>query len=372
MNASNPFILKGYISPEYFCDRESETEFLKQSALNARNLVLFSKRRMGKTGLIFHLKHTIRRQNYKFIYCDIMMANSIQDFTYHFGKAVINQALSFRQKSLQVISNLFSSFVPVLVSEPLTGQMSFELKPNNRDFLISDIDKLFNLLKESKYNYIIAIDEFQQILNFEDKGFEAYLRSKIQFLNNCSFIFSGSRKGMLLAMFNDAKRPFWQSSAFMELKAIEKSTYSEFIINNLMKAKKEISSDAIDRIFELSAGITYYVQLICHQLYLKRANKIGVSEVNTIFEEIVRENEDFYLNYIQLFTQTQLRLLKAIAMENGVAKITSSEFLQKYNLGAASTVKSAIDKFLEKDIVSYENETYQLTDLLFSEWLKRT
>lgn len=44
---NNPFIVGGYISPHYFCDREVETEQLIRNITNGRNVVIISVRRMG-------------------------------------------------------------------------------------------------------------------------------------------------------------------------------------------------------------------------------------------------------------------------------------------------------------------------------------
>ena len=48
----NPFIISGYVSPEYFCDRKEETERLIDAMVNGRNVTMIAPRRMGKTGLI--------------------------------------------------------------------------------------------------------------------------------------------------------------------------------------------------------------------------------------------------------------------------------------------------------------------------------
>lgn len=48
----NPFIYKGYHSPEYFCDRTEETDEMIANMQNRRNTTLISPRRIGKTGLI--------------------------------------------------------------------------------------------------------------------------------------------------------------------------------------------------------------------------------------------------------------------------------------------------------------------------------
>ena len=62
---NNPFVTSGYIAPEYFCDRERETEELLRWLVNENNVAIISTRRMGKTGLIqhcFHLKEI--KENY--------------------------------------------------------------------------------------------------------------------------------------------------------------------------------------------------------------------------------------------------------------------------------------------------------------------
>jgi len=48
----NPFLLAGYYSLEYFCDREAETAKIFSALENDRNISLMSPRRYGKTGLI--------------------------------------------------------------------------------------------------------------------------------------------------------------------------------------------------------------------------------------------------------------------------------------------------------------------------------
>jgi hypothetical protein len=47
---ANPFVTGGYIGPEYFCNRQKETEKLLKAISSRRNVTLISLRRMGKTG----------------------------------------------------------------------------------------------------------------------------------------------------------------------------------------------------------------------------------------------------------------------------------------------------------------------------------
>ena len=47
----NPFIVSGYVSADYFCDRKAETAELTGALVNGRNIVIVSPRRMGTVGL---------------------------------------------------------------------------------------------------------------------------------------------------------------------------------------------------------------------------------------------------------------------------------------------------------------------------------
>ena len=47
MKHTNPFVVRGYRGPEFFCDRERETEKLLSAFANDRNVTLIAPRRMG-------------------------------------------------------------------------------------------------------------------------------------------------------------------------------------------------------------------------------------------------------------------------------------------------------------------------------------
>jgi hypothetical protein len=48
----NPFLVYGYVSPRYFCDREEECKKMLSALDNERNVTLIAPRRIVKTGLI--------------------------------------------------------------------------------------------------------------------------------------------------------------------------------------------------------------------------------------------------------------------------------------------------------------------------------
>ena len=86
----NPFLLTGYISPEYFCDRKEETEKLSAALQNGRDVALISPRRMGKTGLIKHVFHKLEAdKTAKCYYVDLYQTSSLADLARKLGMAVV-------------------------------------------------------------------------------------------------------------------------------------------------------------------------------------------------------------------------------------------------------------------------------------------
>ena len=65
----NPFVLSGYSSGEYFCDREAETRAILAAVQNRNHRLIISPRRMGKTGLLRHCfeQPEIKKKNYCFL-----------------------------------------------------------------------------------------------------------------------------------------------------------------------------------------------------------------------------------------------------------------------------------------------------------------
>ena len=73
MKLENPFPEYGYFGPEYFCDREQETEELINALVNGSNVTLMAPRRIGKTGLI---SHAFERMKAKTKMCAVSMWTS--------------------------------------------------------------------------------------------------------------------------------------------------------------------------------------------------------------------------------------------------------------------------------------------------------
>ena len=89
---NNPFVVGKYLSDDYFCDRSSETDFLRKQILNGRDVALISPRRLGKSGLIHHFfNQPDIKEHYYVFFVDIYATTSLSELVYSLGKGLYEQ-----------------------------------------------------------------------------------------------------------------------------------------------------------------------------------------------------------------------------------------------------------------------------------------
>ena len=369
---TNPFIYQGYESPKYFCDREVETKTLLSHLKNGRNVTLISPRRIGKTGLIkntfYHLKE--QEKDATCLYIDIFATKNLHDFVELLGVMVINEIVRKNASFIEKTISFFSALRPVLSMDPLTGEpsVSITVEPSKEDITIQSI---FNYLNDSEQEVYIAIDEFQQIAEYPEKGTEALLRSYIQFAQHVHFIFSGSKFHLMAEIFGSPKHPFYQSTEMMGLKPLDSDVYYDFCLQFFKEKGGNIEKDIFEYLYNMFEGHTWYIQCIMNRLYEANTNVESIEQVNAAILSILVGREPQFESLSQFFTDNQFSLLKAIAKEGIVAQPTAGRFIKSHNLSGASSTKAALKVLENKELVYRKPEGYIIYDRFMDLWLKR-
>ena len=369
----NPFVSQGYISPEYFCDREQETDLMLSHFENGRNITLVSPRRIGKTGLIKNLFYRIERQDKGAIclYLDIYATKNLQDFTEMFGSVVFNGFARKEKSFMQKAATLLGSLRPIFSTDPYTGmpKMMITVDPSRSQLTIQQI---FELLSQSRREIYIAIDEFQQIANYPESGTEALLRSHIQFATNVHFIFAGSKYRLMAEMFGSPQRPFFQSTEMMDLQPLDKEVYYVFANRFFEKKRGSLDRDTFMELYDRFEGHTWYIQSVLNRLYDSCLHVRGIKEVNRETVHLVESRSPQYESLAQFLSSNQFNLLKAIAIEGVVKEPTGGRFIREHNMASASIVQSALRALVDKEIVYRTSRGYIVYDRFMSIWLART
>lgn len=371
MKPNNPFLISGYYSPEFFCDREQETRVILEALHNGRNVALIAPRRMGKTGLIRHAFYRLKEQqpDIDTFYLDIYSTQSLGDFVRLFASTVLGQLDSAPQKALSRISKFVRSSRPVFPFDELTGvpKVTIDVAPAEEENTLKEI---FEYLGSSEKRCYVAIDEFQQIVEYPEKGVEALLRSYIQFLPNVNFIFAGSKQHQMQEMFTSSKRPFYQSTQPLTIGPIQRDEYASFATGHFAEHNVKLHQEVFNSIYEKYEGHTWYVQCLLNRLYGFDRN-VDMELVSYVTGQILSEYSYMYADLLKTYSFGQVRLLKAIAREVCVKEVLAGDFISRHRLRAASSVSASLKKLLDNELIYQTPCGYIIYDRFMSEWLRK-
>ncbi|MEO8147041.1 MAG: ATP-binding protein [Bacteroidia bacterium] len=368
----NPFLINNYEAPEYFCDRQSETKTLTDNIANNSHTAFFAQRRLGKTALIQHVFYLLKKKKQVCIYIDIYATQNLKEFTNHLANAIYQvfpANKSIGKKFLEALKLLR----PVISVDSMSGSPELSLDITQPKQFEKTIPQLLKFIDDQNIKAVIAIDEFQQILNYPEKNTEALLRTCVQQMKNVNFIFCGSNQKMMHHIFNSASRPFYASAKNINLKKIDKAIYASFIRKHFEQHKFKISSESLELILDLTCCHTYYTQRLCHEIFINAEKNVKPETVLLVLKSILNDNENMYFQYRNLLTSSQWTLLKAIAEEEKVEQPYSRKFLYGHRIGTPAHVKRGLESLVEKELIFFNVENsqsyFEVNDKFFMHWL---
>ncbi|MDR1341992.1 MAG: AAA family ATPase [Prevotellaceae bacterium] len=303
----NPFLTIGYVEKDYFCDRENEVEAVCKNVENGMNTTLISARRLGKSALIHRIFEEFEDsedENYACLYVDIYACTNLKSLTEALALAIFNKFPAKRS-----IGKRFFDFLknlrPIITYDALTGQPEIHFELAQAKEYEHTLRSLLQFLDSQQVDIVLAVDEFQQVADFPEKNVEALLRTIIQTLKNTQFIFSGSKKHLMLEMFTAANRPFFSSTQMLGLSEIPADKYAAFIREKFAERSRSISSEAVEFILSWTLRHTYYTQTICNRAFAEGKKSVGIEQVKRVCDEQLNLQQVTYMQYRSLLSPIQ-------------------------------------------------------------------
>jgi hypothetical protein len=293
------------------------------------------------------------------------------------SKEIYSKLVPKGKKALKFFLSTIKSLTGSLGYDPATGTPSFDVKLGDIHNPELTLQEIFNYLEKADKPCIFAIDEFQQITNYPEKNVEALLRTYIQRMNNCLFIFAGSNRHILENMFNSTARPFYNSTEQFHLERIPKEIYTTFAIQQIIDAGKAITPEAASLAYDLFEGHTYYVHHILHNAFANANPQKTMDEedIRNALEELLEARDRSFSNTMNRLNYKQKETLVAIAKEGKACGVTSVAFVKKHALKSASSVQYAISTLLEDQLLTYKDDgrtkIYSVADRFLGYWIRK-
>lgn len=370
-----PFIYGRIAEKENFTDRERETEMLVQNFTHLINTVIISPRRWGKTSLVNRTAEILAetRNDIRICHIDIFNCRTEEQFYKAYANAILKTATNAWDDFIAGAKKYLGKLVPIvsLSDNSQSYEFTFGINFKEAEYSYDEIlDLPEKIAKESGKKFVVCIDEFQNINEYDDSlGFQRKLRSHWQRHTSVCYCLYGSKRHMLLNMFNNYEMPFYKFGDIMFLPKIQELDWIRFISSRFEATRKSISEEQCRKITELTKCHPYYTQQLSQQVWLRTSGKCTDRVIEESFLGVIGQLSLLFTNILDTLTPKQINFLLAVA--NKESNFSSREVLQKYKLGTSANIKNLKKATLEKDLIDImPGERIELQDPLFEYWLK--
>ena len=364
----NTFKYGTIVSGKDFCGRKTLLKQLIGYIKASRHIVLLGERRVGKSSAVYEA--VLHCNGERLLYVDLLGIKSIDALCRRILRAIVilEQKTGWFEKIVKSLAYLRPSISvdPITSLPTVSFDASVELKANSIPEVLTFIESLGKGKKP-----VVVFDEFQDILNLEDSyGALALLRSKIQFQSVIPYIFVGSIRHKMDAIFTYHDSPFFKSAIPMTVDPLLYEEFSQFLRKKFTKGQRKIKDETLEKVFEIANNISGDIQQLCEALWEVSAEReiIGMDKLKSALELIFSREQKSYENYISLLTAIQLKCLMAIAMEGG-KRVFSVSFMKSAGFNNPSTVKRAITRLIKLNILFESEDEYRFTNPFFRAWL---
>ncbi|MCD6318139.1 ATP-binding protein [Candidatus Aerophobetes bacterium] len=381
------FTLRPAIGENFF-NREKVVREIIRTLTNPHlqmGFALIGPRRMGKTSILKEVSRKLNQaKNVVVIYFSLwdLVENTLCEFSREITEEILNafkREFAVKHKISQIVKvsrDKIYTFLKTLgihirVMDEIEIEFTRKEKPLNANYLI---ERIFRLVEELSQEFgvrsILIIDEFPSLIEMKNgkrigEGVIRKIRTIQEDLQNTILCISGSiRKTMEIVTLSPSS-PFYRQFIVKNIGPLDKTSIEELLRKNLHKG---ITPPAIDRLYELTKGIPFYVQFIGRCLEKREEKKINEDTINKSFYEMLREEgniiftEEFYK-----FSEKERLLLKVMGAE-GIKRLNKLCVKIGEN---PNIVSKTLEHLINKGAVYRESEgIYKIVDSVFAEWIK--
>lgn len=372
---NTPFVYGRIADNENFTDRDQEVKLLIQNFNSLVNTIIISPRRWGKTSLVNKTAQILLNSSKDFYICqvDIFNCRTEEEFYIAFANALLKVSTSAWEEFVSGVKKYLGKMAPIISVSDSSQTYEFSFGMSFKDNKLS-YDEILDLPQviahDTGKKIIVCIDEFQNINEYEDSmAFQRKLRAHWQKQTSVCYCLYGSKRHMLLDIFNDYSMPFYKFGDILFLHKIGRNDWISFISMRFNATGKSISNDLCNTIAAKVKDHPYYVQQLSQQVWLRTEKICSEDIIDEAFLSLTNQLSLLFTNIIDSLTSKQINFLLAIT--DGVVNFSSKETLTKYKLGTSANIKNLRKATLEKDLIDIlPGNTIEMQDPVFEYWLK--
>lgn len=367
-----PFVYGVIATGEDFTDREESTLHLINNFNALTNTMIISPRRWGKSSLVHKASQLAVKgeKNLRICHIDLFNVRNETHFYELFAEKIIAATSSKWEEVLSMAKILMGKVVPRLnVSDGIGAGMTFDFNFDKNDFNPDEIlDLPEKIAIEKKLKIIVCIDEFQNIAELQDGDFILKrLRSHWQLHQHVGYCLYGSKKHMMMEIFNNASNPFYRFGDLIFLDKIPRKFWIPFFIKRFKDTGKELDKEGANLIAQLVEDHPYYCQQLAQIAWL-RTNKICTEDIiRKSHTTLIEQLSLLFENMTEVLSNQQISYLHALI--NDEKSITSSAVMAKYGITSSTAAIRSRESLIKLDILDKIGNNIYFQDPIYKYWL---
>jgi AAA+ ATPase superfamily predicted ATPase len=375
----NPFVYGRPISREEdLANREEEKRVLMADVLSEQPVMMHAPRRYGKTSLVRVVARKLLEENeMPFVYADLWGVRSITDLV-----EVLGEAYSKASGLLRARRSLAELLRSIGFEVSVSGILSVRYEPRGRED--SGRGALRELLRVPQRmaerspsgKLLLVLDEFGELNDVPEEP-DALMRSAFQDSPDVSFIFLGSKRSLMDALFSDRRRPFYNFGRRTTLGRLAYDELGEFVEEKFEGASGQITSGAVDLLLDLTGGHPHRAQQIAfHAFHIAAGGATvdwgGVAEQDTVLaakERALDETAEEFRAVLDGMPPSHRALYVALCKEP-TAELHSRVYHKRHGIRGSGSVRSALRALVDGGELDDSTNAPSPTDPLFAAWVR--
>lgn len=332
-----------------FLTRSKEVESLVANIKERRHTLIFDSKKTGKHTLVKNALSTLEREDipYTLVYVNLFKCRTEEALLTHYTEAV-RGAFSGQDNNPNTIAGG--------IFETLT----------NREDILSVPERI---AEDGGSNIIVWLDEFQNILNFDQpddilKLLEQHLLGH----THVTYIIMGTKINAMKFIM-ERMGCFFNFCEHITLPQLSEDDVAYHITRVFQKVGRIISKQQTRQIYEYAQANPWLIWSLANNCYnLTRGY---------VTDDIIKESANILLityemefhEIIDSLSNYQLQLLRAVF--DGEVRLNSQEVIDSYGLSSSANVHRLKEALLKKEVITFDEENVpRIIDPLFHLWLK--
>ncbi|ODS36846.1 MAG: hypothetical protein A7316_09775 [Candidatus Altiarchaeales archaeon WOR_SM1_86-2] len=345
---------------------------------------LYGKRRVGKTSILKEMERLLKdKEDVVVIYFSLfeLAPKTVGNFVKKFSTEVLTaykQRLPLRYR----VKDLMMSPLAVIREHIKEMKISMKLGEDIEFLLTFDEEKARDygelikrafelperLADETKTKCVLLMDEFPLIIDLKNGSrigadIVGVIRTIHEEQKNTVLCISGSIRKTMEAVVLSSVSPFYRQFVLKEIKPLKKEYVRELLKKNI---DKDITEEGIDRMYEITEGFPFYIQLFGKKINSVNKSMIELKDIEFAVKNTLEEEGNLiFIEEFNSLSPNEQKIIISIACNKHSPKEISDA--SGMNASAASTYLLSLQ---EKGVVSKDaHAVYSIDDPVFGKWI---